>query len=146
MQTVRLADVELEEAWSEEDESVLQRAATPLTPGTPGAREVVAEDCVVVYFELDPGKRLGTHTDSAEEILLVVDGEVTVTVGEDEGTVAAGELAVVPQAEPHDVNNPHDNPAAVIGFFPEDEVHHEAEHLLMPYEKREFIIKSDANW
>ena len=32
------------------------------------------KNTAVVYFEIEPGHRLGMHTDSAEEILLVLDG------------------------------------------------------------------------
>jgi quercetin dioxygenase-like cupin family protein len=34
-----------------------------------------------VYFELEPGKELGAHTDSAEEIVYIIDGTVEATIG-----------------------------------------------------------------
>src|SRR5918996_6239037 len=37
----------------------------------------------VVYFELEPGKELGTHTDSAEEIVYVIDGTIEAITGND---------------------------------------------------------------
>lgn len=141
MKSIRLADIDLVEWGTERDDSIWSRSAAPLTPGNPGAGEIAAEDCVVVYFELDPGKRLGTHIDSEEEILLVLEGTVTVTVGDDEGTLSAGELAVVPQNEPHDVQNSGDGQAAVIGFFPEGEVTHTATESAVPSEERKAVTK-----
>jgi quercetin dioxygenase-like cupin family protein len=145
MKSVRLADLKLAEGRYESDDSVQIDFVMPLTPGTPGASEVVAEDFVVVYFELDPGKRLGTHIDSEEEILLVMKGSVTVAVGDDEGTLSAGEMVVVPQKEPHSVRNTGDEPAAVVGFFPEGEVHHEFDEPVMPFGTREFVTKPEAS-
>src|SRR5918998_968868 len=53
-----------------------------------------------VYFELEPGKELGAHTDSAEEIVYVVDGTIEATVGndddDDKDRLSRGELGVVP--------------------------------------------------
>lgn len=57
-----------------------------------------------VYFELDPGKELGVHTDSAEEIVYVVDGTIEATVGNDDNDkdrLSRGELGVVPVMERH---------------------------------------------
>jgi quercetin dioxygenase-like cupin family protein len=39
------------------------------------------KNTAVVYFEIEPGYRLGTHTDSAEEILLILEGQVEVSLG-----------------------------------------------------------------
>jgi quercetin dioxygenase-like cupin family protein len=59
----------------------------------------------VVYFEIEPGCRLGTHTDSAEEIVLILEGEAEATVGDERGRVSAGEMAVLPAMVPHGFRN-----------------------------------------
>ncbi|MGH9963716.1 MAG: cupin domain-containing protein, partial [Nitrososphaeraceae archaeon] len=41
----------------------------------------------VVYFELEPGYELGTHTDSAEEIVYIADGTVELTIGDEKNQV-----------------------------------------------------------
>lgn len=105
MKSARLSDLELSEGWYENDETVRWRDTIPLTPGMPGASEVVAEDSVVVYFEMEPGNGVGTHTDSEEELLLVIEGHVSVTVDDGEGDLAADEMAVVPRKAPHSVRN-----------------------------------------
>ncbi len=35
----------------------------------------------VVYFEVAPGKRLGRHTDSSEEVIFIVEGDGEVVPG-----------------------------------------------------------------
>jgi uncharacterized cupin superfamily protein len=39
---------------------------------------------------------VGTHTDSAEEVLVVLDGEVEIVVGDERHRASAGAIAVVP--------------------------------------------------
>ncbi len=76
----------------------------------------------MVYFELAPGCALGTHTDSAEEVLLVLEGTVEVTVGEATSEAGAGTFVLVPKGAPRNVRNVGDGPARVVGFFPSDHV------------------------
>lgn len=70
-----------------------------------------------VYFELEPGARLNTHTDSGEELLYLLQGSVEATVGDETGRLEAGDLAVVPANAPHGVLNDGDETARVLGFF-----------------------------
>ena len=48
------------------------------------------ESSAVVYFEIEPGHYLGTHTDSAEEIVLILAGTVEASLGEETGVLSAG--------------------------------------------------------
>lgn len=75
------------------------------------------KDSATVYFELRAGDFLGTHTDSAEELLYIVEGDVEVTVGEETGNLSKGQLAVVPKLVPHSVKNIGNGTAKVLGFF-----------------------------
>ena len=75
------------------------------------------ENSCAVYFELDPGNHLGQHTDSAEEVLLILAGTVEVSVGEEKGQLSQGELAVVPTMVPHNLRNVGQETAKVLGFF-----------------------------
>lgn len=76
------------------------------------------ENTSVVYFELNPGDQLGTHTDSAEEVLFIFEGKVEVTVGDESAVVEAPALALVPTLAPHNLNNIGSVRAKVAGFFP----------------------------
>lgn len=75
------------------------------------------KECATVYFELEPGDELGTHTDSAEEILLIIEGSVHVTVDEEKGEASSGSLLLVPKLAPHNLKNIGNTKAKVLGFF-----------------------------
>jgi quercetin dioxygenase-like cupin family protein len=89
-------------------------------------------DSAVVYFEIPPGYRLGTHTDSAEEILYIAQGEGEAEVGDERGRVSAGDLAVVPAMAPHGIRNVGDVTLKVVGFFSEAQVRSQFEATLQP--------------
>jgi len=75
------------------------------------------QNSATVYIELDPGEELGTHTDSAEEILLILEGKVDATVGNESGQASKGNLVLVPKMIPHNFKNIGNEKAKVIGFF-----------------------------
>jgi quercetin dioxygenase-like cupin family protein len=70
-----------------------------------------------VWMEIAPGAAVAEHTDSAEELLYVVQGEVEATIGDEAGTLRAGELALVPAMAPHSLSNQAHEEARVLGFF-----------------------------
>lgn len=75
------------------------------------------QNTATVYVELDPGEELGTHTDSAEEILLILEGKVDATVGNESGQASKGSLVLVPKMIPHNFRNIGKDKAKVLGFF-----------------------------
>jgi quercetin dioxygenase-like cupin family protein len=111
MQTVQIDELELFEGWSQSDPGMRVRAGFPISSGT-GTKSTT-----VVYFELEPGEHLGSHTDSAEEVLLIVSGSGEATIGEEEVAVRMGTLAVVPALVPHSVKNTGEETLRVVGFF-----------------------------
>jgi quercetin dioxygenase-like cupin family protein len=111
MQAVRIDELELFEGWSQSDPAMRVRAGFPISSGT-GTKSTT-----VVYFELEPGEHLGSHTDSAEEILFVVSGRGEATIGEEQAALPAGTLAVVPALVPHTVKNAGEETLRVVGFF-----------------------------
>jgi quercetin dioxygenase-like cupin family protein len=104
-------DLALNELSSPADPSLGARYAFPIYAATGSAATAV------VYFEVSPGKRLGRHTDSSEEVLYIVEGNGEATVGEERVSLAAGGLAVVPALVPHDIRNTGSIPLKVVGFF-----------------------------
>jgi quercetin dioxygenase-like cupin family protein len=74
-------------------------------------------DSATVYFELAPGEELGTHTDSAEELLFILEGQVEATIGAEKASISKGQLAVVPKMERHNLKNTGNSTAKVLGFF-----------------------------
>jgi quercetin dioxygenase-like cupin family protein len=74
-------------------------------------------DTAAVYQVYEPGGVLPEHTDSAEEWLLVLEGTVEATVGDETGILEAGQLALVPAIAPHSARNIGEGPARILGFF-----------------------------
>ena len=117
MLTASTRELDLTEIWLDSDaERKRLRVTFPIN------RWVGARDTAVVYFEIQPGDRLATHTDSAEEILYIVAGEAEAHVGDERGRVRAGDLAVIPEMVPHGLENVGDEPVKVVGFFCRPEI------------------------
>jgi quercetin dioxygenase-like cupin family protein len=85
-----------------------------------------------VLFELEPGSALGTHTDSAEEVLLILEGEGEAHVGDESGRVRAGQLAIVPALAPHGIRNVGETTLRVLGFFSSSTVVSNFEEFIGP--------------
>lgn len=66
---------------------------------------------------LEPGAELAEHVDSAEELLFCVEGAVEASLGDETGTLQAGQIAVVPALAPHGLRNATGEVARVLGFF-----------------------------
>lgn len=111
MYAVQTQDVELAAIASPTDPTRRIRAAFPLH------RDTGAASTAMVYFELEPGMRLGTHVDSAEEVLVVLDGEVEAVVAGERGRLRAGGVVLVPSMARHDVINTGTATARVCGIF-----------------------------
>jgi quercetin dioxygenase-like cupin family protein len=87
------------------------RSTFPLL-GSHGTRQ-----SATVYFELAPGDELGAHTDSAEELLLILEGECEVMVGPEKGRLKQGQMAVIPEMIKHNIRNTGRDTVKVLGFF-----------------------------
>ena len=111
MTPVNVHDLELQEVASATDPTVLTRFTFPVYAASGAA------STAVVYFEIEPGKRLASHHDGAEEVLYIVQGEGTATIGDVSGRVRAGDLAVIPAWVPHGVENTGEVTLQVVGFF-----------------------------
>lgn len=126
MITSNLNSLQLLECWFENDPTTKQRAAFPLykSTGTKGLS--------VVYFEIETGNSLGTHTDSAEEIILVLEGKAEAIVDGEEGQLTKGEMALIPEMVPHNIRNIGSETLKVIGFFSSPNVESTFVETLMP--------------
>jgi len=84
-----------DEAWIEGDDTARWRSESGHTGDASGSS----------LLEVDPGHRLPRHTDSEEEVVVVVAGEAEVDVGGEARRVGAGEVALVPRDVPHEVRS-----------------------------------------
>jgi len=117
---------DLMEMWNEADSEMRARFHFPLHAG------FGTESTAVVYFEVEPGEYLGRHTDSAEEILLVLEGEGIATVGDEDVEIGPGSLAVVPALAPHSVRAIGNGTLKVVGFFSAAELEHVFDEQVQP--------------
>jgi quercetin dioxygenase-like cupin family protein len=93
------SEVQLSDSWQEGDPTARWRSASGHGPDS-GAVSSGSS-----LLEIDPGCRLPRHTDSAEEIIVVLAGSAEVEVGEERCLAAAGGLVLVPKLLPHQVRN-----------------------------------------
>ncbi len=93
------------------------RPGNVVRAGWPLYRDTGAANTAAVYFELDPGMELPRHTDSAEEVLVVLEGEIEAEIGGETGRVSAGGMALVPAQVPHGARNVGEGVARVAGLF-----------------------------
>jgi quercetin dioxygenase-like cupin family protein len=126
----RIDQLELMEVWYEDDPTMRLKVNFPFFLGT-GTRSTA-----VVYFEVEPGHRLATHTDSAEEILLILEGEAEVSLGDEQGRLCAGEMALVPAMVPHGLRNAGEETVRVVGFFSSNVVVSTFDRPMMPFNQR----------
>jgi quercetin dioxygenase-like cupin family protein len=126
----RIDELELMEVWYEDDPTMRLRVNFPFFLGS-GTKSTA-----VVYFEIEPGHRLATHSDSAEEILLILEGEAEVSLGDERGRLSAGEMALVPAMEPHGLRNMGEEKVRVAGFFSSNVVVSTFDRPMMPFGQR----------
>ncbi len=127
MKTADFTNLDLMKAWYENDPSMSITVSFPFFAATGN------ESSAVVYFEIEPGRYLGTHTDSAEEILFIMSGTVEATVGEETGTLTSGQAALIPAMEPHAVRNLGQQTARCVGFFAAATVVSTFDQPMMPF-------------
>ena len=111
MQHVDLDSLDFFERTSELDHTIRVRVAFPHSSA------VGTASTATVYFELEPGTHLGRHTDSAEVLLLVLEGEGEATVGDETAQASEGAVVTVPAMESHDIRNVGSGLLRVLGFF-----------------------------
>jgi quercetin dioxygenase-like cupin family protein len=118
MHLVRFADLDLDAVTQPDDPDADWLASFPFSSDRPGETTAEADDYTVVYNELDPGKRIGRHTDAVDELFFVLAGTIEASVGDETATVEPGSLAVIPAETPHHVENVGDDTARMVGVFP----------------------------
>ena len=85
--------------------------------GFPISSATGAASTAVVYLEFEPGAELAVHTDSAEELLLVLEGTAEGLIGDEVGRLEPGDIALVPALAPHGLRNVGESVLRVVGFF-----------------------------
>ena len=81
-----------------------------------------AEQSCEITFAIPPGKRLGRHYDTAEEIQFFISGSGDLLLDTGTYPVKKGDLIVLTEGTMHDVHNTGDEDLRVIGFFAKPQV------------------------
>lgn len=137
MTTVDLNTIELNEFKGKDNPQQHCRATFPLV-GAHGS-----EKLATVYFELQPGDMLGRHTDSAEELLVILEGKVEAIVGEDTAKAETGSLVLIPEMVPHNLRNVGNTTARVLGVFGgTNNIVATFDNILLPPESR--VVDTEA--
>lgn len=131
---VDLDSLDFIERTSELDPTIRVRVAFPHSSA------VGTASTASVYFELEPGAHLGRHRDSAEELLLVLEGEGEATVGDETAQARAGAIVTVPAMEQHDIRNVGTGLLRVLGFFSASTVVATFDEPAVPGEPQVFVI------
>jgi quercetin dioxygenase-like cupin family protein len=134
MFAIQCDELELLEAWSDVDPELRGRFDFPISV------ETGAASTSVVYFEVAPGDHCGRHQHSAEEILLILDGDAEAEVGDERGRARRGGLVLVPAMVTHDVRNIGSGTLRVVGFFSSAAVVTEIEERLEPMGTKMLVI------
>jgi quercetin dioxygenase-like cupin family protein len=132
MRAVNFEKLDLMRTWVEDDPEA------GVAVNFPFFQSNGSETLAVVYFEIEPGKLLPTHTDSAEEVVLVLQGTVEASLGDERGRLTAGEMVHIPTMVPHGVRNVGDETARCVGFFSAGHVESTFEQPVMPLGIRVF--------
>jgi quercetin dioxygenase-like cupin family protein len=69
------------------------------------------------YFAMPPGKRLGRHTDTAEETQYILSGAGELLLDDGPKPVRAGDVFVLKQGTAHDLRNTGSELLRIIAFF-----------------------------
>ena len=109
--TADLSSLELVEVWSKSEQSERVRFDFPISG------ETGATGASVAYAEIEPGGAIPTHHDSANEIDLILEGELEYELGAETRSIGPGVLIQIPANVKHRVRNRSERPARLVFFF-----------------------------
>jgi quercetin dioxygenase-like cupin family protein len=122
---------ELSEQWVEGRPELRWRSTLGTTPDD-GAKASSTS-----LLEVEPGCALPRHTDSAEEVVVVVAGTAEVEVQGETGRLPAGGVALVPKDVPHQVRSVGDAPLRFVAVYAGTDVVTTYEDEVQPSGERE---------
>ena len=123
--------LELADAWVEGDESARWRSAGGHGPASGAERSGSS------VLEVDEGKRLPRHVDTAEETIVVLRGRAEVSIGPERAAISAGGVVLVPREQPHEVRNTGSGPLRFVAIYAEADVVTRYEQPVEPGAERE---------
>ena len=81
-----------------------------------------------MFYVLPPGRQLGLHANTVEEVQFVIEGTGALHLEDRSESIRDGDLLFLREGERHDIENTGTGDLRIVAFFPEPEVdHHWAE-------------------
>lgn len=81
---------------------------------------VTGDGCQTAMMALEPGESSGERNNEhpqSEQILLVIEGEVTAEIGDEKARLTAGDVVIVPRKAPHRFTNGGDGKALTFNVY-----------------------------
>jgi quercetin dioxygenase-like cupin family protein len=133
MITSQLNELELAEVWAQEDSEIRFKLAAAISTASP------TSSTQLIYFTVEPGTSVGRHAHSAEETMLVLEGTVEQSIGEEHQQLSAGEVSFKPAGMIHEERNVGSETLRCVAFFSSAAILHTWEVPLMPMGSRGFV-------
>lgn len=129
-----LDELELADFAVGDDPTAQARLALPISAATGSPN-------TVVYLEVDPGKRIAphTHTHTADEIFVVLQGTGVVTAADRQWEAPAGAIAVAPAFARHGWENTGSETLKLVGFFGANVLINEFDEPVAPFGVARFV-------
>jgi amino-acid N-acetyltransferase len=111
-----------------QDAQYFSRESLPLRPDIDGAKlwAVALRNTMLTYFEVEPHARFERHSHEAEQITMVLEGELFFELDGRLVQVGAGEVIAIPSLVPHAVYAKHSAVRAIDAWSPVPEQYRNA--------------------
>jgi quercetin dioxygenase-like cupin family protein len=92
------------------------RWAVLVDPG--GTSETHVDDITLIVEEIASGDRIPLHTHPINEVIVILEGNPEVTLGDETRTLGPGGVVFVPAGTPHRTRNATTSPVRIHAMFP----------------------------
>lgn len=94
------------------------RSALLVDPG--GTSETHVDDITLIVEEIAPGDRIPLHTHPINEVIVILEGDPEITLGDETRTLGPGGVVFIPAGTPHRTRNATTSPVRVHAMFPSE--------------------------
>ena len=80
------------------------------------------DDITLIVEEIAPGDRIPLHTHPINELIVILEGNPEVTLGDDTREVGPGTVVFIPAGTPHRTRNASTSPVRLHAMFPSEKI------------------------
>ncbi len=80
------------------------------------------DDITLIVEEIAPGDRIPLHTHPINELIVILEGNPEVTLGDDTQAVGPGTVVFIPARTPHGTQNTSTSPVRLHAMFPSERI------------------------